>query len=111
VKEKADLKVLLRLPDAATTEQVSAVFAALKLVLDRKSLTGKTPEPPPKATAKLWFKVASQPKPSFSYFANPASDTGEDNKEAGFKHGEDWAHHFGRRIGFQTNASPPASTA
>jgi hypothetical protein len=33
VKEKADLKVLLRLPDAATTEQVSAVFAALKLVL------------------------------------------------------------------------------
>jgi hypothetical protein len=36
VKEKADLKVLLRLPDAATTEHVPAVFAALKLALARK---------------------------------------------------------------------------
>jgi hypothetical protein len=39
-------------------------------------LAGKTPEPPPKATAKSWFKMASQPKPSFSFFAKPASDTG-----------------------------------
>ena len=75
VKEKADLKVLLRLPDAATTEQVSAVFAALKLVRARKSPTGKTPKLLPKVAGRSWFKVASQPKPSFSFFAKPASDT------------------------------------
>ena len=75
VKEKADLKVLLRLPDAATTEQVSAVFAVLKLVRARKSPTGKTPKLPPKVAGRSWFKVASQPKPSFSFFAKPASDT------------------------------------
>ena len=72
-KEKTELKALLRLPTAATMEQVSAMVAACNLVRARESAAGTTFKLSPSATVKSWFMVAAKSKPSSNYFVKPVS--------------------------------------